>query len=109
MAQRIKSPMELAALVPPGVDIPVTIVPDDGAQVFLDSFAGAATRHEKATSYISWDYGTPQETIVAVANIKNKRFIGTGDGVKKVALILSNLEAVDSVAISAEAVILEVL
>ena len=108
MPQRVKSSLQLAKLVAPSTDVAVTIVPDDGAEVYLDSFDGAATGNERATSYIAWDYGTPSEEIVAVATIKNKKLIGTGDGVKKVALILSNLEPVDSVAISAEAIILEI-
>ena len=108
MKKRDKTPLHLAQSVDAETDQAITMVPEDGADVILDKFVGAFAANKAATICVIWDYGGTEVVIDLVANPSVKQLIGTGDGSMKVALVLSNLEPVDTIAMSGTAVILEV-
>ena len=108
LKNREKTALHLAQEVSADTDAAVSMVPSDGAAVYLDKFVGSFTANKTATICVIWDYGGT-EVVIDLSAVNNmKQPVGTGDGVKKVALVLSNNEAVDTIAISGTAVVLEV-
>jgi hypothetical protein len=108
VAKRDKTVLHLAQTVDAETDDAVTMIPADGATVVLDKFVGSFTANKTATICVIWDYGGTEIVIDLVANMNIKQLIGTGDGIKKVGLVLSNFETVDTISMSGTAVILEV-
>jgi len=107
--KRIKTPLHLAEIVPAASDSAISMIPDDQAEVYLEKLIGNITQNKTATVCIVWDYGSENEEIIQIQDAAFKQFVGTGDGVKKIALVLSNLETSEGVAIGGCAVITELV
>ena len=78
-------------------DVCDTYTPASGKNVYLLEFFGDAAFSENSVVMITWDYGGGSEEIVwstkgSARDNGLKELIGTGDGVKKVAVCCSNGE-----------------
>lgn len=111
MAEKIKTltVIEEAEVVTFGQEQAYTMIPDDGAEVVIEMFRGSFSGGEKAAICCVWDYGEAGETIVDVVNSGIKKLVATGDGVKKLGLLFTNNEAVNSVAFAATVVVAEIV
>ena len=96
--------LEIAQEVAPSTDVAVTVIPVDGAEIRLVDFEGNAAFSKDALVALVWDYGGT-ETIMrstkgSIVSGKQK-IIATGDGVKKVGLVLQNADPVNAIIMDA--------
>ncbi len=106
--RKLKTLLHLAQEVTADTDEAVSMIPDDEADVIMESFTGNFTATKAATICCIWDYGGT-EVVIDLSNAGPKQVIGTGDGVKKVALVLTNAESVDTIAMSGTIVVGELV
>ena len=97
MREKTRTVIEKALVLAADTDQAYTMIPSDGAEVVIDKLMSSHTQSKDCAICAMWDYGEAGETLVEVANRGIKHLVGTGDGVKKLALLFSNNESVDSV------------
>ena len=100
--------LELAEELAPSTDVAITVIPVDGAEVRLVEFEGNAAFSKDSLVSLVWDYG-PSEVIMksTKGSIDSKlyKILGTGDGIKKVGLILQNADPVNTLILSGSAML----
>lgn len=99
--------MHVAESVDADTELSSHIIPDDGTKVILKRFESNLPPLKDTNVCVIWDYGGSGETIIATQNILSGVVVGTGDGIKKLALLLSNNELGESVVIGADCLIEE--
>ena len=104
-----RTQLHLAQSVDAASDEATSFVPRDGAIVTMENFKGSFTSNKIGTVCLIWDYDSASEVVIDLSNSAAKLLIGTGDGVKKIAVVLSNGEPVDAIAMSGTAVIGELI
>lgn len=100
-----KTLLTIAKTVAADTEEAVSITPANGKTVIVKTLMSSVSNGKDAVVCLMWDYGGAGETLIVSAKMDKAKVIGTGDGTKKVALVLSNRETTDSVVMSGESLI----